>query len=70
MRSSDPFDPRAVLGAVKARPGNGRARCEPARRPTLTAPARDAFDDARAGTKEPSSGTNKGTQRDEERAMK
>ena len=28
MRSSDPFDPRAVLGAVKARPGNGSARCE------------------------------------------
>ncbi len=41
-----------------------------ARRPALTAPARDAFDDARTGTKEPSSGTNKGTQRDEERAMK
>ena len=28
MRSSDPLDPRAVLGAVKARPGSGRARLE------------------------------------------
>ena len=28
MRLSDPLDPRAVLGAVKARPGSRRARRE------------------------------------------
>lgn len=28
MRSSDPFDLGAVLGTVKARPGNSGARCE------------------------------------------
>jgi hypothetical protein len=28
MWASDPLEARAVLGAVKARPGNGRARCE------------------------------------------
>jgi hypothetical protein len=39
MQASDPLDPRAVLGAVKARPA-------------LTAPARDAIDALRAGTKE------------------
>ena len=52
MRSSDPLDPRAVLGAVKARPGNDRVDVRSARRPALTAPARDAIDDVKAGTKE------------------
>ena len=52
MQASDPLDPRAVLGAVKAQPGNARASCKPARRPALTAPARDAIDVLRAGTKE------------------
>ena len=37
--SSDPRDPRAVLGAVKAQPGNAGA-------------SRDAIDVLRAGTKE------------------
>jgi hypothetical protein len=52
MQASDPLDPRAVLGAVKARPGNARASCKPTRRPALTAPPRDAIDVLRAGTKE------------------
>ena len=29
MQASDPLDPRAVLGAVKARPGNAGARSNP-----------------------------------------
>jgi hypothetical protein len=50
--SSNPRDPRAVLGAVKARPGNAGARRKPTRRPAFTAPARDAIDVLRTGTKE------------------
>ena len=54
MQASDPLDPRAVLGAVKAQPGNATPEraASPARRPALTAPARDAIDVLRAGTKE------------------
>jgi hypothetical protein len=52
MQGSDPFDPRAVLGAVKAQPGNAEPAASQARRPALTAPARDAIDVLRAGTKE------------------
>ena len=56
MQASDPLDPRSVLGAVKAQPGNAGASRKPAasqaRRPALTAPARDAIDVLRAGTKE------------------
>ena len=33
MQAPDPLDPRAVLGAVKARPGNAGAR----RKPSATA---------------------------------
>jgi hypothetical protein len=68
--SSDPRDVGAVLGAVKARPGMAVRGVRSARRPALTAPARDAFDDVQVGTKERSSGTNKGTERDEEQAMR
>ena len=50
--SSNPPDPRAVLGAVKAQPGNTGASRKQARRPASTAPARDAIDVLRAGTKE------------------
>lgn len=49
---SDPLDLRAVLGAVKAQPGNAGASRKPSARPALTAPARDAIDVLRAGTKE------------------
>jgi hypothetical protein len=52
MQASDPLDPRAVLGAVEAQPGNAGAGRSQARRPALTAPARDAIDILRAGTKE------------------
>jgi hypothetical protein len=59
MQASDPLDPRAVLGAVKAQPGNApKPAASQARRPALTAPARDAIDVLRAGTKErPLAGT-------------
>ena len=52
MQASDPLDSRAVLGAVKAQPGNAGASCKPSATAGLTAPARDAIDVLRAGTKE------------------
>ena len=52
MQASDPLDPRAVLGAVKARPGTAGAAASQTQRPALTDPARDAIDVLRAGTKE------------------
>ena len=52
MQASDPLDPRAVLGAVKAQPGNVGASRKPGATPALTAPARVAIDVLRAGTKE------------------
>jgi hypothetical protein len=52
MRSSDPLDPRAVLGALKARPGSAQRDVSSVPRPALIAPARDAIDVVRAGTKE------------------
>jgi hypothetical protein len=52
MQSPNPFDPRAVLGAVKARPGTPEPAASQARRPALTAPARDAIDVVQAGTRE------------------
>ena len=67
--SSNPRDPRAVLGAVKAQPSNAGASRKPSQRPALTAPARDAIDVLRAGTKELPLGSNKGTARYEEHAM-
>ena len=50
--SSAPLEPHAVLGAVKAQPGTPEPPASQARRPALTAPARDAIDVLRAGTKE------------------
>jgi hypothetical protein len=38
MPASDLLDPRAVLGAVKAQPGNAGSGRKQARRPALTAP--------------------------------
>ena len=52
MQASDPLDPRAVLGAVKAPLATPEPAASQARRPALTAPARDAIDALRAGTKE------------------
>jgi hypothetical protein len=45
MQASDPLDPRAVLGAVKAQPGNAGAR----RKPSATAGLDRVL---QAGTKE------------------
>ena len=50
--SSNPLDPRAVLGAVKARPGNAGASRTSSATAGLDRPARDAIDALRAGTKE------------------
>ena len=50
--SSDPLDTHAVLGAVKAQPGNAGASCKPSATAGLDRPARDAIDVLRAGTKE------------------
>jgi hypothetical protein len=61
MRSSDPFDPRAVLGAVKARPGNGSARWQASTTAGLDRACARRINDVRAGTKERPQGTNKGT---------
>ena len=52
MQTSDPLDPRAVLGAVKALPGNAGASRKPSATAGLDRPARDAIDVLRAGTKE------------------
>ena len=53
MQASDPLEPRAVLGAVKAQPGNAGASRKPSATAGLDrAPARDAIDVLRAGTKE------------------
>jgi hypothetical protein len=59
----------AVLGAVKARPGRGRARRQDSTTAGLDGPLRAARLRAQAGTKERPPGTNKGTARSEERSM-
>jgi len=69
MQTSAPPDPRAVLGAVKTQPGGTQPAVRQARRPALTAPARDAIDVLQAGTKERPFGPNKGTTRYQEQAM-
>jgi hypothetical protein len=38
MQASDPLDPRAVLGAVKAQPGNAGARRKPSAKAGLDRP--------------------------------
>jgi hypothetical protein len=60
MQASDPLDPRAVLGTVKAQPGKAGA----SRKPSATAGRRSAGRDE--GT---ALGSNKGTARYEEQAM-
>lgn len=52
MQASAPLDPRAVLGPVKAQPGNAGASRKPSATAGLDRPARDAIDVLRAGTKE------------------
>src|SRR5262249_17719012 len=71
MRSRpDPLDPRAVLGPVKAWPGNAGARGKASATASLDDPLRAARLHAQAGTKEQPSGTNKGTGRNEEQWMR
>ena len=53
MQVSDPLDPRAVLGAVKAQPGNAGASRKPSATADLDRPARDAIDVLRAGKERP-----------------
>src|ERR1700674_1280077 len=49
MRHPDHNQRAAVLGAVKARPGNTERAARPERRPTLTAPARAGLHDVWVG---------------------
>jgi hypothetical protein len=67
-RRPELLDPRAVLGAVKAQPGSGRARRQDSTTAGLDGPcARRVC--AQAGTKERPPGPNQGTARSEERSM-
>ena len=52
MQASDPLDPRAVLGAVKAQPGNARARRKPSATAGLDRPCARRDPALRARTKE------------------
>ena len=67
--SSDPLDPHAVLGAVKAQPGTPEPAASQARRPALTAPC--ARRDRRSAGRDEGTalGSNTGTARYEEQAM-
>jgi transposase len=62
-----------ILAPCSARSRRSLATPEPAasqaRRPALTAPARDAIDVLLVGTKERTLGSNKGTARNNEQAM-
>ncbi len=57
---------RAVLGPVKAWPGDGRARGKASAAASLDGPLRAARGQLQAGTKEQLHGTNKGTAQNEE----
>jgi hypothetical protein len=50
--SSNPLDPRAVLGAVKAQPGNAGARRKPSATAGLDRPCARRDRRLQAGTKE------------------
>jgi hypothetical protein len=67
--SSNPRDPRAVLGAVKAPPGNAGARREPSATAGLDRPC--ARRDRRSAGRDEGTalGSNKRTGRNEEQAM-
>jgi hypothetical protein len=69
MPSSDLPNPRAVLGAVKVRPGNGRASYEVSTTADLDRPC--ARRDRRCAGRDEGTvlGTNKGTERDREHPM-
>src|SRR3982074_2777389 len=65
MQASDPLDPRAVLGAVKAQPGNAGARRKPSATAGLDRPC--ARRDRRSAGRDEGTalGSNKGTGRNE-----
>jgi hypothetical protein len=67
--SSNPRDPRAVLGAVKARPGNAGASRKPSATAGLNRPC--ARRDRRSAGRDEGTafGSNKGTARYQEQAM-
>ena len=69
MRSSNLLDPRTVLGAVKARPGNARARRELTATAGLDRPCARRVRRCSGRDEGTALGTNKGTTQDEERAM-
>jgi len=52
MQASDPLDPRAVLGAVKAQPGNAGASRKPSATAGLARPCARRDRRLQAGTKE------------------
>jgi len=69
MQASDPLDSRAVLGAVKAQPGNAGADRKPGATAGLDRPC--ARRDRRSAGRDEGTalGSNKGTVRDQEQAM-
>jgi hypothetical protein len=69
MQASNPLDPRAVLGAVKAQPGNAGAGRRPGATAGLDRPC--ARRDRRSAGRDEGTalGSNKGTERSEEQAM-
>ncbi len=69
MQASDPLDPRAVLGAVKARPGNVGASRQPSATAGLDRPC--ARRDRRSAGRDEGTvlGSNKATARYQEQAM-
>jgi len=70
-RHPDYHQRAAVLGAVKARPGNVGGAGRSTRRPALTAPARDGRHDVWVGAKKRDSKSNKETvMREVENAVK
>ena len=69
MQASDPLDPRAVLGTVKAQPGKAGASRKPSATAVLDRPC--ARRDRRSAGRDEGTvlGSNKGTARYEEQAM-
>jgi hypothetical protein len=69
MQASDPLNPRAVLGAVKAQPGNAGASRKPGATAGLDRPC--ARRDRRSAGRDEGTtrGSNKGTAQYEEQAM-
>jgi hypothetical protein len=70
MQASDPLDPRAVLGAVKAQPGDTGASRKPGATAGLDCPC--ARRDRRSAGRDEGTalGSNKATARYEEQAMR